>query len=87
MKLNELSKRDGFYETPEKTVESYLNHLCKYGKPTLSKVDKGWHCWLKMFISGEGISFDIRTSFKETSAFNAVSKCYELMNKALDDLR
>jgi hypothetical protein len=69
------------------TIEEGLAELCKFGNAGLSRLDRGgWHCVLKMFVSGEGVSFDVRSNFNHGSPIEAVRTCYDRMNATLIQL-
>jgi len=82
-----IAVRTGVYEQFESTDE-YLDKLSDYGNPRLSNTgNREWLCTLEMFVTGEGVEFKIRPSSKERTPLDASRKCYELMIKALEELK
>jgi hypothetical protein len=69
------------------TIEEGLAELCKFGRPRLSQVDTGkWFCVLEMFVSGEGVAFEIKSGFDNATQIDAVRLCVDRMNAALNSL-
>lgn len=44
-------------------LEFLLRALCKFGKPTLHRFDKGWYCKVTMHVAAKGTSFEIASDF------------------------
>lgn len=68
-------------------LDECLERLEKYGEPRLSKNDIGWHCAIDVFVTGEGVRFEVKTGFREKTPTGAANLCYQLLIKALDKIR
>lgn len=68
-------------------LEVCLEELAKYGEPRLSKCDKGWHCSIDVFVTGEGVEFKVRTDFRQKTPTDAANNCYALLMKALEKIK
>ncbi len=66
------------------STDEILEELCKYGEPSLSKHNKGWHSRINVFVTGQGVEFKVQTSFKEPNAHAAVRKLHQL---TIDSIR
>ena len=88
LSVENIDKQPKWAEVDQSDVQSVLLFLSKYGRPRLSMTgtDLKWHCRIEMFVTGEGICFEIKTDYQQATPLNAVQKCAELMIKALDDL-
>lgn len=76
-----------FTKAPEHDIESAMFWLSQYGKPRLCSQGNGeWFCAIEMFVQGAGVSFDVRSDFKEKSMLDAIRVCVERLEKALSDL-
>ena len=69
------------------STDECLAEMAKYGLPRVFKMDGGWHACIDVFVTGEGVSFEVRTSFKELSPNVAVNKCLQLLMKAIEDVK
>lgn len=71
---------------PNSSLEELLLALSKYGRPSLSVVSQGWHCWVTMHVSSKGIEFKVSSEFDHPSPMSATIECYARLGKALKDL-
>lgn len=69
------------------STDECLLELCKWGQPRLSKFDKGWHCAIEVFVSGQGAKFEVSTKFDQETANQAVNNCYSLLIKAVNKIK
>lgn len=71
---------------PNPSLEVLLKALSVYGRPSLSIVDKGWHCWVSMYVSSKGIEFKVSSEFNHPTPISATTECFTRLQKALIDL-
>jgi len=69
--------KDGLY------LEQILIKLEKFGRPRLSKQLQGWVCILEAIIQGEGLSFEIRSSFEHSTPTDAAAECWTRLQESL----
>ena len=79
-----LVKFEGFTKT-DNSVEDYLEELSKYGYPRISKLStsSAWHATVEVFVTGEGISFDVASDFNHPTPRDALALCYERLLKSI----
>lgn len=53
----------------------------------MSKIDSdGWYSRIEVFVSGEGVEFEVKSDFKMKSPVDAVNQCYRRLMKAISGL-
>lgn len=69
------------------SLEDVLAELCKFGNPRVSNTGENeWYSSMKMFVTGEGVEFEIKSDFKSTSPLAAAQQCRDRMHSALKSL-
>lgn len=72
------------FQPGQHSLEAVLDQLSLHGTPRLHQFkDKCWSCCLDMHVSGEGISFEIKSDFTHSSPLDAALCCQDRMNSAL----
>ena len=83
---NEIAEIQAF--KPELySIEECLIELEKYGMPRLGKYDSGWICNVKVFVTGKGVNFEVDSGFIKGSPKLAVNECFDLLEKAIKDIK
>lgn len=72
-----------------KTLDEILANLQRFGKPRLGIYggDGLWSCKVEMFVSGLGLSFDVRSEYDHATPLEAAEVCEKRMMQALNDIR
>ncbi len=75
----------GIDKTP---LEDLLAVLSLYGKPRTGVFgsDGTWHCVVDVYVSGAGVSFEVKSEFKHTSPRSAAIQCVERLQEALSSI-
>lgn len=68
------------------SLEDKLIWLTGFGKPTLFRMDGGWHTSLAMHVASKGSTFKIESDYKHQSPSEAVDECISRMVATLKDL-
>ncbi len=77
---------DGRAPTKE-SLEDVLAELCKFGNPRVSNTGENeWYSCMKMFVTGEGVEFEIKSDFKSPTPLQAAQQCRDRMHSALKSL-
>jgi len=77
---------DANFKPADHDVERCLVELEKYGMPRLSKHDTGWRCEIDVFVTGEGVSFDVVSRANKTPK-DAVNICFERLIDAIKKIK
>lgn len=67
----------------EHTTDELLNHLTQFGKPWLTRMDKGWHAWVNMNTTSRGSSFEVKSEMNHPTANAALMVCCERVQDAM----
>jgi hypothetical protein len=66
------------------SIEDGLLNLAKYGRPRLSMLSGGcWYCVVEVFVTGDGVQFEVKSSMDDKSPIEAVVACVERLDNAL----
>lgn len=68
------------------TLEEALDELSKFGDPRLG-VYGGWHCSIKVFVTGKGVQFEVKSGFDNHKPIDAVRVCLNRLKKALKEIK
>lgn len=77
----------GAFKVSSLTLEEALLELCRYGHPRLSNMQGGWYAKIEVFVTGEGVGFDVASDFKQPTPTAAVNQCFERLQAALQKIR
>lgn len=70
------------------SIEECLIELEKYGFPRLSKVgNDGWHAHIKVFVTGKGVDFEVKSEFGINTPKIAVNQCYTRLVYAIKKIK
>jgi hypothetical protein len=70
-----------------KSIEEGLLHLSKYGHPRLSMLGDGcWYCVVEVFVTGDGVKFEVKSSMDDKMPLEAVIACVERLERALQQI-
>lgn len=86
IKVNKFSETN-FYKDHDTTIEELLDYLCKFGLPRLGKTDKGWYAVVDMFVTGVGVSFEIKSGFGNRTPKAALIVCAERLDNTFKKLQ
>lgn len=70
-------------------LDYMLGEMSQFGKVTLGQYvtnDSSWHCSVKMFVVGQGISFEVKSSFDHLTPVSAVKECMQRLYEAMSKL-
>lgn len=68
----------------EESLESILIALTQYGSPMMTQFDDGgWYCKVTMRVASQGVSFEVKSGFKEPSPKEAAVVCMERIVETL----
>lgn len=68
---------------PEKLeLEPLLVEMCRFGKPAISRMDKGWWVRCDMHVAAEGTTFKIESDILP-SLLTASRQCMDRIQKTL----
>lgn len=68
---------------PPESLDKFLQSLCKYGQPTIRRMNRGWFAKIQMNTNCEGAKFDIDSEFDHATPSEAVAVLAERIHKAL----
>ena len=75
------------FKPEQHTLEEGLVELRRFGFPRLSSHESGWYAVLEVFVTGEGVAFQVNTSFSEPTPQAAVNKCYKRLMAAMKEIK
>ncbi len=84
--MSDLTTYQQDFKLDSLTTDEALEKLESYGSPRLGKYD-GWHCAINVFVTGKGVSFEVKTDFKQSSPNLAARECLRLLFSALKDIK
>lgn len=84
--MKELIEQSDVKEVREKTTDEILNELSAYGEPWLSRFDSDWRCSVDVFVTGEGVTFKVKSEGFRTPQ-KACSDCHRKLSHALRRIR
>jgi len=69
-------------------LEHCLLELSLFGKPRLGVFNDQmlWNCSIEMFVTGQGICFEVKSDFTHKTPLSAVKECMSRVYNALKDL-
>lgn len=76
------------HKEKEPSVERMLLELAMFGQPRLGIYGSGygWHCSVNMFVTGQGIQFEVKSSFDHLTPISAVKECMQRLYEAMSKL-
>lgn len=63
-------------------LEPLLEEMCRYGKPAISRMDRGWWVRCEMHVAAEGTTFRIESEILP-SLLTAAQQCMDRMQTTL----
>lgn len=82
---NTLTTRPEVNRVPA-DLEGVLAWLEKFGKPGVTKLDRGWHSNIDMHVSSVGATFKVASEFAHPTPLSAAQQCAERVVQTLRDL-
>jgi hypothetical protein len=81
--LQRIANKEDSYTLDESLVE-----LSMFGQPRLGiyNSDMTWHCSVDMFVTGQGIKFEIKSEFSHKTPMEATRVCIQRVHEALSKL-
>lgn len=64
-------------------IASVLERLSKYGDPTLTKISRGWWCYIDIHVTAVGAKFEIKSESDHKSPAHAALECESRMMTSL----
>ena len=69
-------------------LEEILIYLSQFGKPRIGIYStQGWHCNVEMFVTGKGISFEIKSDFGHETPLAAAQCCKRRLEDTLAQIQ
>jgi len=84
--MNDVTKHSDLKEVPVKSMDEILDDLSSYGEPWLSKFGSNWKCSVDVFVTGEGVTFKVKSDDCVTP-HQACADCHEKLFYALKSIR
>lgn len=82
MSVLAIFKRDE--AAPEsKDLQALLIDMQRYGRPRLSRHDKGWYCCIEMNTNAIGAKFEVASDFEQPSPMTAALMCRDRAEAAI----
>ena len=69
------------------SLEDILIEFENYGEPRLSKLKSGWYSSVEVFVTGKGISFDVKSDYEWATPHGAASQCYDRLMLAIKSIK
>jgi len=69
------------------TLEQCLEELCKYGEPMLYKTKSGWNLKIAVFVTGEGVKFEVGSEYGCNRPSDAAAQCYDRLIEAIKKIK
>lgn len=66
-------------ERTPSSLEEKLEWLCRFGKPSVYRCDRGWNVGIEMHVSSAGATFKVNSEFNIPTLTAAVDQCIERM--------
>lgn len=85
MNKSSIAEIGAFNQTFE--LEECLSMIEVYGNPSIHKLSGGWHTSVKVFVTGEGVEFEVGSDFGHKSAKAATNDCYQRLIKAINKIK
>ncbi len=67
-------------------LEQILLHLCRFGRPRLSRMDRGWHCWVSMHVQAVGAAVEIKSEFDHATPLESAQVCLDRVQAVVRDI-
>lgn len=68
----------------DSSLEDVLIALTQYGSPMVTQFDDGgWYCKVTMRVASQGVSFEVKSGFKEPTPKEAAVVCMERIVETL----
>ena len=68
-------------------IQKELVEMLDYGRPSLSFIDTGWYCRIKMNTNSKGATFDVRSDFNHGSPAEAIRVCRLRVKAAIKTIK
>ena len=81
-----LTKNEAAQANSSGSVEDLLVAMCKYGKPAVSRMDKGWWVRCEMHVAAEGTTFRIESDIVP-SLLTAAQQCMDRIVKTISQYK
>ncbi len=75
------------FKPEEKSIEACLLELEKYGNPWLAKQKSGWFTSIDVFVTGEGVEFEVKSDFGHAKPKDALNQCFSRLVIAIRDIK
>lgn len=59
------------------SLEECITELSRYGRPHLAKTDRGWWVYMDVFVTGEGVKFEVKSKSSAATPHAAACGCYD----------
>lgn len=84
--VTDIAKIEAF-KPEQHSVEECLIEMSKYGNPRISRLKSGWYSKIEVFVTGEGVEFDVASEFKHDTPSAAINECYHRLMKSIQQIK
>tara|TARA_R110000824_G_scaffold188319_2_gene369695 strand:- start:3359 stop:3625 length:267 start_codon:yes stop_codon:yes gene_type:complete len=85
--MNLPSTKNSAFAPSNNSLEDVLLELERYGEPRVSKLKNGWYSSVEVFVTGKGISFDVKSDYNLATPHGAASQCYDRLMLAIKSIK
>ncbi len=71
----------------EHSVDECLIELRRYGYPIIISHKDGWYTRVKVFVSGDGVEFEVKSDYRMKTPGEALNQCYDRLMLALKKIK
>ena len=68
-------------------LEDKLTELAKFGDPKLVKTNRGWWCYMEVFVTGKGVTVEVKGENGNETPRQAVDQCMERLEELMKSMR
>lgn len=73
--------------TTNKELRELAEQLTRFGKVAIFNRGGGWSCNCEMFVTGEGVSVEIKSDREHRTIEAAIQQCLERCINCIEDLK
>lgn len=83
----DTKKPNVFFKVEENGLEGVLEELRSYGHPKLLSNERGWWCYIDVFVTGTGVEFSVKSESSHSDPISAAKQCYKRLMKELKSIK
>ncbi len=85
-KEDNIENHPKYNQYKDRSLESLLDQLIKYGKHSLSYMGNGWYCSLDIYVSVIGAELKVTSNFKNETHKNAVIQVIIRLEETINEI-